>query len=52
MKVLFPVVIVGIFISSILSSCIEPKQDPQAGFQDQWKKDTTAIGVSFTIHQH
>jgi len=45
MKVLFPIVIAGIFISSILSSCIESKQDPQVGFLDQWKKDTTAIGA-------
>jgi len=44
MKVLFPIVIAGIFISSIFS-CIEPKQDPQVDFLVQWKKDTTAIGA-------
>lgn len=45
MKLLFPFALVGIFISMFLSSCIEPKSDPQFDFEAQWIKDTTAIGV-------
>jgi FKBP-type peptidyl-prolyl cis-trans isomerase len=45
MKVIFPVALVGIFILTFLSSCIEQKTDPQFSFQEQWKKDTTAIGA-------
>jgi FKBP-type peptidyl-prolyl cis-trans isomerase len=45
MKIAFPFVLITICFSMFLSSCSDTGSDPVLSFQDQWVKDTTAIGA-------
>jgi FKBP-type peptidyl-prolyl cis-trans isomerase len=45
MKIVFPVALISICFSIFFSSCSNVGTDPVLSFQDQWVKDTTAIGV-------
>ena len=45
MKIVFPFAILISCFSIFLSSCLDSNKDPVLSFEDQWKKDTTAIGV-------
>lgn len=44
MRVGFRFVLITLFGSLIFSSCLKPDADPIFALEEQWKKDTTAIG--------
>ena len=44
MRVGFRFAIIATFSSLIFSSCLKPSADPVFAVEEQWKKDTTAIG--------
>ncbi len=44
MKVVFSFVLFAAITSILFTSCLKSNPDPNAGFEEQWKMDTTAIG--------
>jgi FKBP-type peptidyl-prolyl cis-trans isomerase len=45
MKIVFPFAVLISCFSLFLSSCFDANTDPVLSFEEQWKKDTTAIGA-------
>jgi FKBP-type peptidyl-prolyl cis-trans isomerase len=45
MKIVFPFAFLITSLSIFLSSCLDSNNEPVLTFDEQWKKDTTAIGV-------
>ncbi len=44
MKVGYRFALIAVISSLVFSSCLKPDADPIFAFEEQWKKDTTAIG--------
>jgi FKBP-type peptidyl-prolyl cis-trans isomerase len=45
MKIVFPFALLISCFSIFFSSCLDTNNEPVLSFEDQWKKDTTAMGV-------